>query len=171
LPIITLREAIDPYGELTELDFGNISASETSGALSFRVYDNFDDHPDIWGVDSLRVGLSLFNKTEIITALRKELETHILVNGIIEIKCVWSAKLQANPAVEWTVLQMDFDGMGNIVGHYADTDFDYLSGESPNNYNEYQIRLIDFPDLNVTKEEYTIQLTLGWDINRYELVI
>jgi len=87
-----------------------------------------------------------------------------VTKGIFQIKCVWSAEIKANPAVDWEELKMGFDSFGNIVGYYSDVEFDYISGVSPNNYNEYQIRL-------VLKEEYTIQMTVGWEVDKGEEVI
>ena len=168
LPIITLREASDPYDELTGLDFGNISAEGTSSPLNFRVYNNFNTYSNIWAIKDFKVGLSLFNMTEVITVLRKELETDIVTKGIFQIKCVWSAEIEANPAVDWEELKMEFDDFGNIIGYYSDVEFDYIPSIAPNNYNEYQIRLVNFPDLDVLKEEYTIQMTVGWEVDKEE---
>ena len=164
LPIITIRDYQSPFDQLTSLPFGDIPAEGTSSTATFRVYNNFNDFANIWTAKDIKIGLSLFASTEIIAALRKELETFILDAGTVEIRCVKSSELEsANPAVDWTSIAMTIDQTGQIFGYYYDDDFDTISGELPHNFNEYEIKLSDFPDINVDKTAYSIQLTISWD--------
>jgi len=85
IPTVSIRTTAGV--ELTELDFGTISADPTPEII-FRVYNNYDDAENVHNAVDVKVGLTMFENTGKTFSLFREFETEMM-DEVVEIDCTF----------------------------------------------------------------------------------
>ena len=155
---ISIRDASG--NEINLLDFGQISAGGTSNSFIFRVYNNYEQEENVRTAYNVRVGLVLYKYSRAVNVYKKGLERYVIKNGVFEIDCTVSSKLNGGyPSVDWTPIRM----VNGSVGYFEGEEFDEISPEAPNNFNEYKIRIKDFPYIDwFRKGVYKVYIIVRW---------
>ena len=156
----------DTSGNILEsIDLGTIKKGETSPSFTFRVYNDYEQEGGHGTAYNVRVGVVIFKYSGVHRAFSKPLESHIIKNGIVEIDCTISSKLNGGyPNVDWTPIAI----INGVSDYFTGEDFDTIVPDPPNNFNEYKIRLANFPSESYFKGgNYLLFIKVLWD-NRGE---
>lgn len=159
IPIVSIRTTAGI--ELTELDFGTISADPTPEII-FRVYNNYGDAENVHDATDVKVGLTMFENTGKTFSLFREFESEMM-DEVVEIDCTHSSEFGSDPdPVGWQKIQMTGSTeKDTFEGWYYGDNFDTIKTEAGFNFNEYKIRLNGLP--TVEDGDYGIYLMVDYN--------
>ena len=144
---------------INNISIGTITPNTTSNSFIFRVYNNYDQEQNVTPAYNINIQLSLYKNTLITNVFKKPLETEILKNGIIEIDCTISSKLNGGyPNIDWTPIDMS-----SKSNSFKGTEFDIIYPDEPNNFNEYKIRFNNLEGKNYFNDgDYKVFIRVNW---------